>query len=67
MGFLVVLLVNNSLSGRWIFLASRLTIGSLDGTLFWKTDHLLTRTDREIHLLPVYNRHTHALSKKTKH
>ena len=28
--FLVVFLVNNSLSGRWLFLASRLTIVSLD-------------------------------------
>ena len=27
-------------------------------TVFWKTDHLRTRT--EIHLLPVHDRHTHA-------
>ena len=30
-------------------------------TVFWKTDHLRTRT--EIHLLPVHDRHTHALSR----
>ena len=29
-------------------------------TVFWKTNHLRTRT--EIHFLPVHNRHTHALS-----
>ena len=29
-------------------------------TTFWKTDHLDSRT--EIHLLPVRDRHTHALS-----
>ena len=29
-------------------------------TVFWKTDHFDTRT--EIHLLPVHDRHTHALS-----
>ena len=34
-------------------------------TIFWKTDHLDTRT--EIHLLPVCDRHTHALSRTTKH
>ena len=34
-------------------------------TVFWKTDHLDTRT--EIHLLPVRDRHTHALSRNTKH
>ena len=28
--------------------------------VFWKTDHLDTRT--EIHLLPAHDRHTHALS-----
>ena len=33
-------------------------------TVFWKTDHLDTRT--EIHLLPVRDRHTHALSRNTK-
>ena len=33
-------------------------------TVFWKTDHLDTT---EIHLLPVRDRHTHALSKNTKH
>ena len=31
--FLAVFLVNNSLSGRWLFLASRLTIVSLDITV----------------------------------
>ena len=31
----------------------------------WKIDHLETRT--EIHLLPVRDRHTHALSRNTKH
>ena len=30
MSFLAVFLVNNSLSGRWLFLTSRLTIVSLD-------------------------------------
>ena len=34
-------------------------------TVFWKTDHLRTRT--EIHVLPVHDRHTHALSRNTKH
>ena len=34
-------------------------------TVFWKTNHLETRT--EIHLLPVRDRHTHALSRNTKH
>ena len=34
-------------------------------TVFWKTGHLDTRT--EIHLLPVRDRHTHALSRNTKH
>ena len=34
-------------------------------TVFWKTDHIDTRT--EIHLLPVRDRHTHALSRNTKH
>ena len=34
-------------------------------TVFWKTDHLHTRT--EIHLLPVHDRHTHALSRNTKY
>ena len=34
-------------------------------TIFWKTDHLHTRT--EIHLLPVRDRHTHALSRNTKY
>ena len=34
-------------------------------TVFWKTDHLHTRT--EIHVLPVHDRHTHALSRNTKH
>ena len=34
-------------------------------TVFWKTDHLRTRTD--IHVLPVHDRHTHALSRNTKH
>ena len=34
-------------------------------TVFWKTDHLDTRT--EIHLLPVHDRHTHELSRSTKH
>ena len=34
-------------------------------TVFWKTDHLDTTTD--IHLLPVRDRHTHALSRNTKH
>ena len=34
-------------------------------TVFWKTDHLDTRT--KIHLLPVRDRHTHALSRNTKH
>ena len=32
---------------------------------FWKTDHLRTRT--EIYLLPVHDRHTHALSRNTKY
>ena len=34
-------------------------------TVFWKTYHLHTRT--EIHLLPVRDRHTHALSRNTKY
>ena len=34
-------------------------------TVFWKTDHLCTRT--EIHVLPVHNRHTRALSRNTKY
>ena len=34
-------------------------------TVFWKTDHLRTRT--EIHVLPVHDRHTRALSRNTKH
>ena len=34
-------------------------------TVFWKTDHLRKRTD--IHVLPVHDRHTHALSRNTKH
>ena len=34
-------------------------------TVFWKTNHLHTRT--EVHLLPVHDRHTHALFKNTKH
>ena len=34
-------------------------------TVIWKTDHLDTRT--KIHLLPVRDRHTHALSRNTKH
>ena len=34
-------------------------------TVFWKTDHLDTRT--KIHLLPVRDRHTHALSRNNKH
>ena len=34
-------------------------------TVFWKTDHLHTKT--EIHLLPVRDRHTHALSRNTKY
>ena len=34
-------------------------------TVFWKTDHIDTKT--EIHLLPVRDRHTHALSRNTKH
>ena len=34
-------------------------------TPFWKTDHLHTKT--EIHLLPVRDRHTHALSRNTKY
>ena len=33
-------------------------------TAFWKTNHLDTRT--EIRLLPVRDRHTHALSRNTK-
>ena len=33
-------------------------------TVFWKTDHIDTKT--EIHLLPVRDRHTHALSRNTK-
>ena len=33
-------------------------------TVFWKTDHLNTRT--KIQLLPVHDRHTHALSRNTK-
>ena len=33
--------------------------------VFWKTDHLDTRT--EIHLLPVRDKHTHALSRNTKY
>ena len=31
--------------------------------VFWKTDHLHTRT--EIHLLPVRDRHTHVLYPET--
>ena len=38
---------------------------SLYVTVFWKTDHIDTKT--EIHLLPVRDRHTHALSRNTKH
>ena len=34
-------------------------------TVFWKTDHLDTRT--EIHLLPVRDSYTHALSRNTQH
>ena len=34
-------------------------------TVFWRTDHLRTRT--EIHVLPVHDRHTHALSRNTKY
>ena len=34
-------------------------------TVFWKTDHLGTRT--EIHVLHVHDRHTHALSRNTKY
>ena len=34
-------------------------------TVFWKTDHLRTRT--EIHVLPVHDRHTRALSRNTKY
>ena len=34
-------------------------------TVFWKTDYLLIRI--EIHLLPVHDRHIHALSRNTKH
>ena len=34
-------------------------------TELWKTDHLRTKT--EIHLLPVHDRHTHTLSRNTKH
>ena len=34
-------------------------------TVFWKTDHLHTRT--EIHVLPVHDRHTRALSRNTKY
>ena len=34
-------------------------------TVFWKTDYLDTRT--KIHLLPVRDRHTHALSRNIKH
>ena len=34
-------------------------------TVFWKTDHLDART--EIHLLPVCDRLTRALSRNTKH
>ena len=39
-------------------------------TVFWKTDHLRTRTDIHVlpvHDLPVHDRHTHALSRNTKH
>ena len=38
---------------------------SLNVTVFWKTDHLHTKT--EIHLLPVRDSHTHALSRNTKY
>ena len=34
-------------------------------TVFWKTNHIDTKT--EIHLLPVRDRHTHALSRNTKY
>ena len=34
-------------------------------TVFWKTDHLRTRT--EIHVLPVHDRHICALSRNTKY
>ena len=37
--------------------------GCIYVTVFWKTDHLHKRT--EIHLLPVHDRHTHALSRNT--
>ena len=40
-----------------------LIIMSLYVIVFWKTDHLDTRT--EIHLLPVCDWHTHALSRNT--
>ena len=47
---------------QYIFSLRRI---SLFVTVFWKTDHLDTTT--EIHLLPVRDRHTHALSRNTKH
>ena len=34
-------------------------------TVFWKTSHLHTKT--EFHLLPVHDRHTHALSRNSKY
>ena len=47
------------------FLTDSLEQWMLIVTEFWKTDHLRTRT--EIHVLPVHDRHTHALSRNTKH
>ena len=41
------------------------SVTNINVTVFWKTDHLHTKT--EIHLLPVRDRHTHALSRNTKY
>ena len=47
------------------FTRQHLTNAYVTVHVFWKTDHLRTRTD--IHVLPVHDRHTHALSRNTKH
>ena len=41
------------------------SIDCLYVTVFWKTDHLRTRT--EIHVLSAHDRHTRALSRNTKY
>ena len=53
---------SNKNSGDWMYSEANITVYV---TVFWKTDHIDTKT--EIHLLPVHDRHTHALSRNTKH